>query len=102
PTPRAERGLNRQEAAPETPALGGDPVEHGNIDVIEACGQPRRRPAWLRHDDLRTADHRGEPFDGRVVQVVAKLHRRLRPASPTTGEAGGSIECAPPSGGSRE
>jgi hypothetical protein len=46
----------------------------------------------LFHHDLRMRDHGGERFDVRIVLVVAKLHRRLRRASPTAAAARGSIE----------
>ena len=78
PVLHTECGLHRQEAAAETPALGGDPVEHSKIDVIKPGGQARRCSALLFHHDLRMRDHGGERFDVRIVLVVAKLHRRLR------------------------
>src|ERR1700722_17208673 len=67
-----EMDLERPEAAAETPALGGDPVEHGKIDVIKPRGQARCRPAGCFHHDLRMRDHGSERFDVRILMVLAK------------------------------
>jgi hypothetical protein len=44
--------------------LRRNPVEHGNIRVVESAGQVRPRATGLRYYDLRTRDHRGNFFDG--------------------------------------
>jgi hypothetical protein len=48
-------GLNRQKAATLTATLRDNPVEHGNIRVIESGGQARHRATGLRYHDLECA-----------------------------------------------
>ena len=56
----------------QTPALGGNPIEYGNIRVIG--GQTRHGASGLSDHDQRMLDHGGERFDRGVV---------------TTGDVGG-------------
>jgi hypothetical protein len=61
---RPTAGLHRQKAATQKATLRGNPVEHGNIGVIESGGQARYCAIGLRYHDLRMRDHRGDSFDG--------------------------------------
>src|SRR4029077_12010433 len=54
-------GLNRQKPT-QTATLRRNPVEHGNIRVIESDGQSRHRATGLRYHDLRMRDHRVKFF----------------------------------------
>ena len=56
------RRLHANIAAAGAAALGDDPVENGDIDLIETGEKTWRR---RRHDDLRMRNHRGECFDVR-------------------------------------
>jgi hypothetical protein len=55
---RATARLTSAEGRDQAATLRGNPVEHGNIDVIETGGQARHCPIGLRYDDLRMCDHR--------------------------------------------
>jgi hypothetical protein len=71
--------LYPQEFAAAASAFGGNPIEYGNIDVVEPARQTRHRAAGLRYHDLRTCDHHGERFDHRVVNASVQW-RRVIPA----------------------
>jgi len=47
-----------------TATLRGDPIEHGNIRVVESSRQGLRRAVGLRYHDLRMPDHRRKACDG--------------------------------------
>jgi hypothetical protein len=47
-----------------TATIHGNPIEHGNVDVIKSGGQARHCARGLRYYDLRTRDHGGNFFDG--------------------------------------
>jgi hypothetical protein len=47
-----------------TATLRGNPIEHGNIRVIESSGQGLRWATAMRYDDLRKRDHRRKACDG--------------------------------------
>jgi hypothetical protein len=56
---------SRETARPKSAAgrdpdatLRGNPIEHGNIRVIESGGQARHCATGLRHHDLRMRDRR--------------------------------------------
>ena len=50
--------LRRQKTATLTMTLHGNPIEHGNIRVIETGGQARHCAIRLRYHDLRMCDRR--------------------------------------------
>jgi hypothetical protein len=56
--------LHWKMAAALTATLRGDPIEHGNIRVVESGRQGLRRAVGLRYHDLRTPDHRRKACDG--------------------------------------
>ena len=63
---------------PRRRALGGNPIEYGNIRVIESGGQTRHGALGLSDHDLRMRDHGGERFDRGVV--TTRLYRATFPA----------------------
>jgi hypothetical protein len=85
------RRLDRQKAATLTATLHGNPVEDGNIRVIESGGQARYCATGLRYHDLRTRDHRGNFFDGlATARDQRQLIDSLNPASFPAALVGGT------------
>jgi hypothetical protein len=77
------RGLIRQKAATQKATLRGNPVEHGNIRVIELGRQAQHCAIRLRYHDLRTRDHRGNSFDdgGVTAEDRPQFSDSVNPAS---------------------
>jgi hypothetical protein len=54
-------------AAALTATLRRDPIEHGNIRVIESSGQARNGATGLRYHNLRTRHSRENASDSGVI-----------------------------------
>ena len=63
-----------------TATIHGNPIEHGNVDVIKSGGQARHCATGLRYHDLRMCDHRGNAFDG-GEEINRNSSNSLNPAS---------------------
>jgi hypothetical protein len=66
--------LHSQEVAADTSAFGGNPIEYGNIQVVEPARQIWPRTTGLRHNDLRERDPQGEHFD-RLLAMACRSSR---------------------------
>jgi hypothetical protein len=56
-------------------ALGCDPVQDGDVNVIKSGGQTPNRP---RHNDLRVGNHGSERVDIATILARSHLHQRLQ------------------------
>jgi hypothetical protein len=54
-------------AAGLTATLRSNPIEHGNVRVIESSGQARNCATGLRYHNLRTRDNRGNARDSEAI-----------------------------------